>query len=204
MVRIGYMMYFHDHEWYNNLMDGSLKDKVLEQKAIYEESWSDAKQSMTNFCGWLKRTFRNFHELDYGLLEKLQYYWWEVNDHKNSPFANWKNHLRGPYANVFSTRVPYLDISRIFDMNGDTSHFNDHDVNEQEVEERCEVFDQEQQVFNIRIFEMIKYSFGDGEKYIAIKEDEYDDLTSTSKDACRTYQEIFRKMDEGWMVTQME
>ncbi|GJR09936.1 hypothetical protein Tco_0792588 [Tanacetum coccineum] len=46
---------------------------------------------------------------------------------------------------------------------------------------------------------MIKYSCGDDEEYVAVKENEYDDLTSTSKDACRTYQEIFRKMDEGWM-----
>ncbi|GJU69658.1 hypothetical protein Tco_1255917 [Tanacetum coccineum] len=32
-----------------------------------------------------------------------------------------------------------------------------------------------------------------------VEEDEYEDLTSTSKDACRAYQEIFRIMDEGWM-----
>ncbi|GJT33990.1 hypothetical protein Tco_0924409 [Tanacetum coccineum] len=49
---------------------------------------------------------------------------------------------------------------------------------------------------------MIKYSFGDDEEYVAVKEDEYDDLTNTSKDACRAYQEIFRMMDEGWMVSQ--
>nr|GEU75737.1 zinc finger, CCHC-type [Tanacetum cinerariifolium] len=48
-------------------------------------------------------------------------------------------------------------------------------------------------------FKMIKYSFRDDEEYVAVKEDEYDDLTSTSKDACRAYQEIFRMMDEGWM-----
>ncbi|GJS91054.1 hypothetical protein Tco_0773690 [Tanacetum coccineum] len=33
-------------------------------------------------------------------------------------------------------------------------------------------------------FEMIKYSFRDDEEYVAVKEDKYDDLTSTSKDAC--------------------
>ncbi|GJZ81529.1 hypothetical protein Tco_0646523 [Tanacetum coccineum] len=71
MVRVGYMTYFQDHEWYNDLMDGSLKNEALEQKAIYEESWGDAKQSVIHFCGWLKETFGNFHELDYGLLEKL-------------------------------------------------------------------------------------------------------------------------------------
>nr|GEV07125.1 hypothetical protein [Tanacetum cinerariifolium] len=37
------------------------------------------------------------------------------------------------------------------------------------------------------------------EEYVVVKEDEYDDLTSTSKDACRAHQEIFRIIDEGWM-----
>ncbi|GKA71242.1 hypothetical protein Tco_0777381 [Tanacetum coccineum] len=57
---------------------------------------------------------------------------------------------------------------------------------------------------NIRRFEMIKYSFGQDEEYVAIKEDEYDDLARTSKDACRAYHQIFRMMDEGWMVTRAE
>ncbi|GJV36428.1 hypothetical protein Tco_1408905 [Tanacetum coccineum] len=42
------------------------------------------------------------------------------------------------------------------------------------------------------------------EEYVAIKEHEYDDLTGTNEDACHTYQEIFRRMDEGWMVTRAE
>ncbi|GJU59333.1 hypothetical protein Tco_1237099, partial [Tanacetum coccineum] len=87
----------------------------------------------------------------------------------------------------------------------------DHDHEESEYEnghedkEGYELFnDHELPVCNIRRFEMIKYSFEDEEEYVAIKEDEYDDLTSTSKDACRAYQEIFRMMDEGWMVTRNE
>ncbi|GJS01921.1 hypothetical protein Tco_0318429 [Tanacetum coccineum] len=54
-------------------------------------------------------------------------------------------------------------------------------------------------VCTIQRFEMIKYSFGQGEEYVAIKEDEYDNLARTSNNECRTYQEIFRMMDEGWM-----
>nr|GEU72700.1 VIER F-box protein 2 [Tanacetum cinerariifolium] len=54
-------------------------------------------------------------------------------------------------------------------------------------------------VCNIRRFEMIKYSFRQDEEYVVVKENEYEDLTSKSKDACRAYQEIFRMMDEGWM-----
>ncbi|GKE95697.1 hypothetical protein Tco_1580552, partial [Tanacetum coccineum] len=66
-------------------------------------------------------------------------------------------------------------------------------------EELCEIH--EPTVWNIRRFEMIKYSFRQDEEYVAIKENEYDNLTRTSNDACRTYQEIFRMMDEGWTVT---
>ncbi|GJW29737.1 hypothetical protein Tco_0046612 [Tanacetum coccineum] len=66
-------------------------------------------------------------------------------------------------------------------------------------EELCSNETHELPVCNMRKFEMIRSSFADDEEYVAIKEDEYDDLTSTSKDACRACQEIFRMMDEGWM-----
>ncbi|GKA88600.1 hypothetical protein Tco_0810364 [Tanacetum coccineum] len=82
----------------------------------------------------------------------------------------------------------------------------DHDQEEREYEnghedkEICELFDDHEfSVCNIRRFKMIKYSFGDDEEYVAVKEDEYDDLKSTSKDACRAYQKTFHIMDEGWM-----
>ncbi|GJY02057.1 putative reverse transcriptase domain-containing protein, partial [Tanacetum coccineum] len=65
-------------------------------------------------------------------------------------------------------------------------------------EELCEI--QEQQVCNIKRYMMIKYSFNDDEEYVVVKEDEYDDLTVTRKEACQAYQEIFRIMDEGWML----
>ncbi|GKG50650.1 hypothetical protein Tco_0538774, partial [Tanacetum coccineum] len=78
----------------------------------------------------------------------------------------------------------------------------DHEVDERQ--QICSNETHELPVCNIRRFKMIKYSFRDDEEYVAVKEDEYDDLTSTSKDACRAYQEIFRMMDEGWMVTRNE
>ncbi|GKG08481.1 hypothetical protein Tco_0334313, partial [Tanacetum coccineum] len=49
MVRVGYMTYFQDYEWYDELTDSSLKEEALKQKAIYEKSWGDASQSVTNF-----------------------------------------------------------------------------------------------------------------------------------------------------------
>ncbi|GJY58157.1 hypothetical protein Tco_0458049 [Tanacetum coccineum] len=80
-----------------------------------------------------------------------------------------------------------------------TDHYEREYKIDQENEERCELFDdttQELPVCTVRRFEMIKYSSGQDEEYVALKEEEYEDLTSTSEDACRAYQEIFRMMDE--------
>ncbi|GJS04784.1 hypothetical protein Tco_0321292 [Tanacetum coccineum] len=68
-----------------------------------------------------------------------------------------------------------------------------------EREELCQVY--EPPVCNIRKYRMIKYLFNNDEEFVAVKEDKYDDLTITRKEACLAYQEIFRIIDEGWMVT---
>ncbi|GKA62865.1 hypothetical protein Tco_0762384, partial [Tanacetum coccineum] len=72
----------------------------------------------------------------------------------------------------------------INDNNDDESH---HEADKRE--ELCEIH--ELLVCTIKRFEMIKYSFKQDEEYVAVKEDEYDDLARTSDDACRAYQEIF-------------
>ncbi|GKB21099.1 hypothetical protein Tco_0855022 [Tanacetum coccineum] len=70
--------------------------------------------------------------------------------------------------------------------------------------ELCSIKTREVPVCQIKRYKIIKYSFNDEEEYVAVKEDEYDDLTITSEEACRAYQEIFCMMDEGWMVTRTE
>ncbi|GKD12465.1 hypothetical protein Tco_1196872 [Tanacetum coccineum] len=77
----------------------------------------------------------------------------------------------------------------------DTYEINHEDNGNKEL---CEIH--EPPICNIRKFMMIKYSFNDDEEYVAVKEDEYDDLIMTRRDACQAYQEIFSIMDEGWMV----
>nr|GFA07122.1 hypothetical protein [Tanacetum cinerariifolium] len=140
MVRFDYMTYFRDYEWYDNLIDSSLKEEALKQKAIYEKSRGDAAQSVINFSAWLKRSFRNFHELDYELLVKLEEY--------------------------CTTHDPYLD-----GRNGITCNNNDNQENEEQHKEgRCDLFNdpaREPPVYTIRRFEMIKYSFGQEEEYVA-------------------------------------
>ncbi|GJV39733.1 hypothetical protein Tco_1418173 [Tanacetum coccineum] len=97
-------------------------------------------------------------------------------------------------------------VLTILETRSITKTLNDHD----EIEYKKETHDErhklcetnELPVCNMRRFKMIKYSFGQDEEYVVVKEDEYDDLARTSKDACRAYQEIFRMMDEGWMFWQ--
>ncbi|GKA84243.1 reverse transcriptase domain-containing protein [Tanacetum coccineum] len=84
--------------------------------------------------------------------------------------------------------------------NYDDAYETNHRDNKSE--ELCEV--NELPMCNIRRYMMIKYSFNNDGEYVAIKEDEYDDPTITREEACRAYQEIFWKIDEGWMVTRAE
>ncbi|GKE62661.1 hypothetical protein Tco_1513028 [Tanacetum coccineum] len=69
--------------------------------------------------------------------------------------------------------------------------YHDHD----EIDYENETHDERQElckthellVCNIRRFKMIKYSFEQDEDYVAVKEDEYNDLARTSDDACQVY-----------------
>ncbi|GJX38606.1 hypothetical protein Tco_0251909 [Tanacetum coccineum] len=64
--------------------------------------------------------------------------------------------------------------------NYDDAYEINHEHNKSE--ELCEVH--ELPVCNIRRYIMIKYSFNDNDEYVAVKEDEYDDLTVTRKEEC--------------------
>ncbi|GJT03601.1 hypothetical protein Tco_0824770 [Tanacetum coccineum] len=66
-----------------------------------------------------------------------------------------------------------------------------------ESQELCEVH--ELPVCNIRRYMMIKYSFNNDEEYVAVKEDEYDDLTITREEACLPRNLLDNgPMKEGW------
>ncbi|GJW32975.1 hypothetical protein Tco_0053007 [Tanacetum coccineum] len=129
---------------------------------------------------------------------------YEISDHICEPFQFKNGEAKWPTCS--SNEDGFCnDINRIFGMNGEASYNNDvHNENEHEDDERYDYTTQERPICQIIKYMMIKYSFWDDEKYVAIKEDEYDDLTSTSEEACRAYQEIFCNIYEGWMVTRDE
>ncbi|GJS17698.1 hypothetical protein Tco_0412170 [Tanacetum coccineum] len=127
------------------------------------------------------KCFENFHELDYDVLVQLEECWWKVNAHEKATFAQWKNYGQGLYVNAKTKK----DYNHNLDNNN--AGYTQDTKKERHDPSVC----------NIRIFEMIKYSFRDDKEYVAIKENEYDDFTNTSREAIHAYQEIFHMMDEG-------
>ncbi|GJS17109.1 hypothetical protein Tco_0411581 [Tanacetum coccineum] len=142
-----------------------------------------------------KCSFENFHELDYDVLVKLEKCWWKVNAHENASFARWENHGQGPYANAKTEKDydPYLDINRIFGRNYESNNSGNIQDNMKE--------HHDQSICKIRRFDMMKYSFDADDEYVAIKEREHSDHSRTNVDACQAYRELFRIMDEGWLMT---
>ncbi|GJY64985.1 hypothetical protein Tco_0466445 [Tanacetum coccineum] len=72
-------------------------------------------------------------------------------------------------------------------------YYHDYDEGEYENEthkeghELCGIETREVPVCQIKRYKMIKYLFIDQEEYVAVKENEYNDLTITSEEACRAY-----------------
>ncbi|GJY91444.1 hypothetical protein Tco_0506640 [Tanacetum coccineum] len=198
--------------------------KCNDHKAVADEEFSDAEEANnndeqetakifrieTNLFDYetpLCKKFKEFNFLlkidpelftrDIEITKTYEDYENELNDELEEPW----NHIRGPYTNFFTTYDPHLDINSIFGIKNNASNMSDvHDEDNEIRKDNAH----NAAVCKIRRFEMIKYSFGQDENYVAIKESEYDDLTITNEDACKAYQEIFRSMEEGWMVTRAE
>nr|GFA07355.1 hypothetical protein [Tanacetum cinerariifolium] len=177
---------------YDDLVDVKLKEK---------RSWGDATQGVMNFYAWLKRCFGKFHELDYELLRSHMHETYansNINDNYipyldvSRTFNNHKG--RNDEEAIQQEREPNDDhgIGNLDnDLVWDNASYHANEKEEQYEEDRCEMLEnprQEPSIFKIRRFEVIKYSFGPSEKYINIKECEYEDLTRTKKDACHAYQ----------------
>ncbi|GJV16460.1 hypothetical protein Tco_1361783 [Tanacetum coccineum] len=161
--------------------------------------WSTCSWMNDGYCngGNLPGTFiieNQLHYQDYEWYEALEFS--ELKDEALRNKAIMEGFIKDDDDELSYEQIRRWDIY----TNYDDTYKTNHDDNERE--ELCKVH--EPLVCMIQRFEMIKYSFGQGEEYVAIKEDEYDDLARTSNYACRMYQEIFRMMDEEWMVTRAD
>ncbi|GKB94875.1 hypothetical protein Tco_0981012 [Tanacetum coccineum] len=89
--------------------------------------------------------------------------------------------------------------------------YDEHDIEEgnelRQMKRKEENKNDEQpnkRVCNAEKFEAIKYSLGPNEEYIAIRRCEYNGWERNKDSMSQIYQEIFRMIDEGWMVTRTE
>ncbi|GJW30878.1 putative reverse transcriptase domain-containing protein [Tanacetum coccineum] len=205
---VEHIEYFLKIRWFDRIK-GSITSWVDLIGKYYPPSRTDnvnnpiIKWDLTNpkFKNWLASKSVNYKTMDIFFKGALWDYW-KLGSDEIKPTNDETSDLK---------ETNHDDEQEIGEIFRDGYEIADHDQEEREYEnehkdkEICELFDDhELPVFTIRRFKMIKYSFGDDEEYVTVKDDEYDDLTSTSKDACRAYQEIFRMMDEGWMGEKKE
>ncbi|GKE25962.1 hypothetical protein Tco_1441346, partial [Tanacetum coccineum] len=162
-------------------------------------------------CSWREDGYCNGGNLprDYHIRNSLHYQdreWYEaLKDSKLKDEALRNNVIMEGLISNDESSNDYRKRWKIHEIN-----YHNYDEGEYENEthkegrELCGIKTHEVPVCQIKRYKMIKYSLNDEEEYVAVKEEEYDDLTNTSKEARRAYQEIFRMMDEGWMETRTE
>ncbi|GKE76237.1 hypothetical protein Tco_1542357, partial [Tanacetum coccineum] len=167
---------------------------------VDEKPWTDAGDGYCN-GGNLPRAYHNGNSLHYQDLE-----WYEAL--KDIELKNEALRNKAIMEGLISDNESSNDCWKRW-----KSHeINYHDYNKWEYEnkthekghELCGIKTRKVPICQIKRYKMIKYSFNDEEEYVAVKEDEYNNLTITSDEACQAYQEIFQMMDEGWMVTRTE
>nr|GEV99076.1 hypothetical protein [Tanacetum cinerariifolium] len=113
-----------------------------------------------------------------------------------SSFENFhKLDYDGPYANAKTKNDydPYLDINRNFGRNYKGDNAGNTQDNKKEHHGPS--------IYNIRRFEMMKYSFDADDEYVVIKERKHSDHSRTNVDTCQDYRELFCIIDRGWLVT---
>ncbi|GJU71650.1 hypothetical protein Tco_1263055 [Tanacetum coccineum] len=126
-------------------------------------------------------------------------YSWKENDYYDCELKDEALRNKAIMDGVINDDESCCELKRkwnIYTYYDDAYEINHEDNRNKEL---CEIH--EPPVCNIKKYIMIKYSFNDDEEYVAVKEDEYDDLIITRRYAFQTYQEIFRIMDEGWMIS---
>ncbi|GJX76347.1 hypothetical protein Tco_0323158 [Tanacetum coccineum] len=186
-----------------NIPCDSNKDDDSEQRMSHEAD-DDIGYDPSNvaFTEWLGSNFFNYKTMDHYTKKALWIYWTRGDDKvelTNEEFSDNEDEvaeLSWKGQSVMTNQVMMVG------EDGKAMRLPTTITIRMKLMMKCEAH--ELQVCNIRRFKMIKYSFGQDEEYVVVKEDEYDDLAKTSDDACRAYQEIFRKMGEGWMVTRAE
>ncbi|GKB19753.1 hypothetical protein Tco_0853676 [Tanacetum coccineum] len=164
-------------------IDLDLLTKDIEGFKTYEEFKDDWIYEWNNDVQWREDEYCNGGNLPRAYiignsLHYQDYEWYEAledGELKEEALRN-KAIMEETIDKMMSPKLDAkIDVNVYDDTNHDREYEMDHEVDERQ--EICSNETYELSVCNIRRFKMIKYSFGDDEEYVAVKEDEYDDLT---------------------------
>ncbi|GJX79686.1 hypothetical protein Tco_0327835 [Tanacetum coccineum] len=205
VTRIGDETHFESYDWYKDLEDGELKEEALICKDIFEESITMNDESSR-----------------YARTQCLPANESEDFEHANHMEAD-VNSNYNPYldiSRIFNNAGMNNDKNiqdkpeLIGDDDDDVGYLEDyltkkdppHYVNEEEErsnERRCKLLGVpyvKPPTSKTEKFEVVKYSFGPTEEYVAITEYEYDIWVRTEENVYHLYQDIFHKKNEGWFI----
>nr|GEY06545.1 C2 calcium/lipid-binding domain, CaLB [Tanacetum cinerariifolium] len=202
-----------------NIPYDSNKDDDSEQRVSHEaDDDIEYDPSDVAFTERLRPNFFNYKTMDHYTKKALWIYWIRGDDKAeltDEEFYDNEDEFRAKEQALRNKAIMEGLISNDESCNNGWRKWENHEITyhyHDEIEYENETHDERQELCethelpmcNLRRFKMIRYSFGQDEEYVAVKEDKYDDLVRTSDDACRAYQEIFRMMDEGWLVTRAQ
>ncbi|GJY14277.1 putative reverse transcriptase domain, reverse transcriptase zinc-binding domain protein [Tanacetum coccineum] len=197
MIQVGNTTYFQNYEWYEGLEDGNFKEEALKEKLYWKDHGDRRIEKERIFA--------------------LEEYWWGKKEEEESREDAWSNYLPNDDNDAiqvnqerFNDHEPIKDDDDDDDI-GDMDDYlipNDASYYVDEEEERFKerrskllgIPYKKPLTFKSKKFKVIKYSLGQAEEYLAIKEYEYDIWLRTKENVSRVYQEIFHKKDEGWIL----
>ncbi|GKE69122.1 hypothetical protein Tco_1527194 [Tanacetum coccineum] len=115
----------------------------------------------------------------------------DYNTSSNNEWKESKNH--NPSNTAIDSFFKSYDVRNIEKENeqGQTKRKDNNNDDKQPNKRRCKA----------EKFEVIQYSIGPNEEYIAIRSYEYDIWERNEDNLSIIYQDIFQKKDEGWKVT---
>ena len=135
--------------------------------------------SDTTFWEWVHKRCDDYTKLDRSLQWKLKRKWDEIQDYYLS--INLVNYY--PYYNFEEALVKLKE--ELDDCLNNEPLGITHDL----------------PTINSEKLEVIKYSFGQHEDYVATKAIDHKELDQTEENVATLYGNIFRMKDEGWHVT---
>ncbi|GJY01173.1 transposase, Ptta/En/Spm, transposase, Tnp1/En/Spm-like protein [Tanacetum coccineum] len=109
--------------------------------------------------------------------------------------------LRRPFLSTAHVKIDVYKRKVTLRNVGGKNNETNNGGNIQEVQRCIEDLTHEPSACKIRRFEMTKHTFEADEEYVATKELEHINRSETNMDARYAYRELFRKMDDGWLVT---